>query len=70
MATQSPPDPLVLKLEYLSRELIENVEATPEVAMDRPLPNAMDLLASMAKPTVMGGQQVCNQACRPCNDCQ
>ena len=21
-----------------------------------------------AKPTVMGGQQVCNQACRPCND--
>ena len=22
----------------------------------------------MAKCTVMGGQQVCNQACRPCND--
>ena len=22
----------------------------------------------LAKPTVMGGQQVCNQACRPCND--
>ena len=21
-----------------------------------------------AKCTVMGGQQVCNQACRPCND--
>ena len=21
-----------------------------------------------AKPTVMGGHQVCNQACRPCND--
>ena len=23
---------------------------------------------SLAKCTVMGGQQVCNQACRPCND--
>ena len=26
------------------------------------------LSASVAKCTVMGGQQVCNQACRPCNE--
>ena len=25
-------------------------------------------VSSSAKCTVMGGQQVCNQACRPCND--
>ena len=24
--------------------------------------------SELAKGTVMGGQQVCNQACRPCND--
>ena len=28
----------------------------------------LDEISGEAKCTVMGGQQVCNQACRPCND--
>ena len=60
---RGPGEPSGTRASVVRQSANKSANARPALG------RAFALLARLrAKPTVMGGQQVCYQACRPCND--